>query len=58
MAVDEMLETVCAEVKSLSTKEEITKQIIGSEKTEFVEYVLLRPPQKMSTRDYLKSTIR
>ncbi len=37
-AVDGMLNIVCAEVKSLSTKEAITRQILSSDRAKLVDY--------------------
>lgn len=44
---DQMLDIVCAEVKSLSTKDAILDQIMATEKSEFVDEVLLKQKMKL-----------
>ena len=58
IARDDMAETICAEVKKLGSQTAIAEQIVSSQDKEMVKYMLRRPSNTLSTRDYLNDKLR
>lgn len=57
-ADDSMAESVCAEVKRLGSLSAITEQILAIQEKEMVQYMLERPCDPLSSRDYLNDKLR
>ena len=55
---DNMLETICSEVKCRGTLKAITSEIIEADKNDTTDYVIRRPRKAMATRDYLNDKDR
>lgn len=56
---DDMLETVCSEVKRLGTQAAITQDILQMERKSIADYVIEERPMALSsTRDYLDENYR
>ena len=55
---DPMAEAVCSEVRRLGSQDAITEQVVNRQHMEIVDYVLQRPANPLSTRDYLTDNIR
>ena len=58
VTTDDMVEAICAQVKSLGTQEVVTEQVLSSQNRKIRDYVLSRPPIGLSNRDYMNSTMR
>lgn len=55
---DAMAEAVCLEVRRLGNQDAITEQVLGHQHKEMVSYVLQRPVNPLSARDYLTDKTR
>ena len=55
---DAMAEAVRSEVRRLGSQDVITEQVVNRQHMEIVDYVLQRPKNPLSTRDYLTDDIR
>lgn len=53
-----MAETVCSEVRRLGNHEAIMGQVLAHQRKELVDYVLQRPNNALSARDYLSDRMR
>ena len=55
---DDMLETICSEVKRRGTLKAISSEIIEADENDTTDYVIRRPRKAMTTRDYLNDKHR
>lgn len=58
VTTDDMVEAICAQVKSLGTQDVVIEQVLSSQNRKIRDYVLSRPPIGLSNRDYMNSTMR